>query len=127
MVVKAEKTTANLYMLLGDMLQEAEASIASTSQKETTMMWHCKLGHMSKCGLRILVEHNLILGLKSINLPFSEHCDTSKRHRLKFDRLTTHSKHILDLIHYDVWESLEMSLGGAKYFISFIDDYSRRL
>ena len=30
-VLKVEKTAANLYMLLGDTLQEAEASIASTS------------------------------------------------------------------------------------------------
>jgi len=46
---------------------------------------------------------------------------------LKFARVTTRSKHILDLIHSDVWESPEVSLGGAKYFVSFIDDYSRRL
>jgi len=26
-----------------------------------------------------------------------------------------------------VWKSLEISLGGARYFVSFIDDYSRRL
>ena len=34
---------------------------------------------------------------------------------------------MLDLIHSNVWESPEMSLGGAKYVVSFIDDYSRRL
>ena len=38
MVMKAEKTIANLNMLLGDTLQKVEASIASTNQKETTMM-----------------------------------------------------------------------------------------
>ena len=37
-VMKAEKTIANLNMLLGDTLQKVEASIASTNQKETTMM-----------------------------------------------------------------------------------------
>jgi len=51
-------------------LQEAEASIALASQEETTMMWHHKLGHMLECDLKILVEHNLIPELKSINLPF---------------------------------------------------------
>ena len=51
----------------------------------------------------------------------------SKQHRLKFARNTTRSKNILDLVHSDVWESPEVSLGGAKYFVSFIDVYSRRL
>ena len=31
------------------------------------------------------------------------------------------------MIHSDVWESPVSSLGGAKYFVSFIDDYSRRI
>jgi len=44
-VMKVEKIIANLYMLLGDTLQEADASVI-TSQEEATMMWHCRLGHM---------------------------------------------------------------------------------
>jgi len=41
--------------------------------------------------------------------------------------MTTINKHILDSIHSDVWESTISSLGGAKYFALFIDDYSKRL
>ena len=126
-VMKAKKISSNLYMLLGVTLLKGEASVASTSQEESALMWHCRLGHMSECGLKILVERNLLHGLKSVNLPFCEHCVISKQHRLKFDRSTAKSKHILNLIHSDVWESPEFSLGGAKYFVSFIDDYSRRL
>lgn len=51
----------------------------------------------------------------------------SKQHRLKFARVTTKSKYILDLIHFDMWESPEVSLRKAKYFVSIIDDYSKRL
>jgi transposase InsO family protein len=90
-------------------------------------MWHRKLGHMSERGLKILSERNLLHGLKSVNLPFCEHCVTSKQHRLKFGRSTARSKCILELVLSDVWESPVSSLGGAKYFVSFIDDYSRRL
>ena len=104
-VMKAEKISANLYMLMGDTLQEADASIAAAGQEETTMMWHRRLGHMSERGLKVLVEQNLLPGLKSVSLPFCEHCVISKQHRLKFDRSTARSKHILGLIHSDVWES----------------------
>ncbi|RDX72698.1 hypothetical protein CR513_47774, partial [Mucuna pruriens] len=91
------------------------------------MMWHHRLGHMFKQGLKVLMERNLLPGLKEVSLTFCEHCVISKQHKLKFARVTTKGKHILDLIHFNVWESLEISMEGAKYFVSFIDDYSRRL
>ncbi|KAH9652502.1 hypothetical protein KPL70_027122 [Citrus sinensis] len=64
--------------------------------------------------------------LKSVSLPFCEHCVISKQHRLKFNRSIARIKCILDLIHSDVWESPDISMGGAKYMVTFIDDYSRR-
>ena len=54
------------------------------------------------------------------------HCVTSKQHRLKFNTSSSRSKTILELVHSDVWQTPVTSLGGAKYFVSFIDDYSRR-
>ncbi|RDX80299.1 hypothetical protein CR513_39164, partial [Mucuna pruriens] len=73
-----------------DTLQEANALVAASSQEEVTMMWHHRLGHMSKQCLKVLMEHNL--------LP-----------RIKMVRITRNIN------------------GRAKYFVSFIDDYSRRL
>ena len=75
---------------------------------------------------KILFGQKLLLGLKSVNLPFCEHCVTSKQHRLKFSRSVAISKCILELVHSDVWELLNISMGGAKYMVTFIDDYSRR-
>ncbi|KAL5852379.1 hypothetical protein ACOSQ3_007497 [Xanthoceras sorbifolium] len=126
-VMKAEKISANLYMLTGETLQEADSCSASTNHgEESTILWHHKLGHISERGLKILSDRNLLPGLKSVNLPFCEHCVTSKQHRLKFSSSTARSKCILDLIHSDVWESPDISLGGAKYMVTFIYDYSRR-
>ena len=80
MVMKVEKITSNLYMLLEDTLQEADASVAAVSQEETMMMWYQRLGHMSERGLKVLVECNLLHGLKTVNLPFCEHRVISKQH-----------------------------------------------
>ena len=126
-VMKAEKISSKLFVLQGHTLKYGDASIASTNQEESTIRWHYKLGHMSERGIKILAERNLLPRLTSVNLPFCEHCVVSKQSRLKFGRSTAKSKHILDLIHSDVWESPVTSLGGAKYFVSFIDDYSRRI
>ncbi|KAH9655417.1 Integrase catalytic domain-containing protein [Citrus sinensis] len=124
-LMKAEKIGTNLFMLKGETLQEADACVASNGE-ESTMMWHLKFGHMSEQGLKILSERKLLSGLKSVSLPFCEYCVTSKQHRLKFSRSIAKSKCILDLIHSDVWESPDISMRGAKYMVTFIDDYSRR-
>ncbi|KAH9668902.1 Integrase catalytic domain-containing protein [Citrus sinensis] len=81
---------------------------------------------MSEQGLKILSERKLLLRLKLVSLLFGEHCAISKQHILKFSRSIARSKCILDLIHSDVWESPDISMGGAKYMVTFIDDYSRR-
>jgi len=90
------------------------------------MMWQQKLDHMSEKGLKILSDQKLLPRLTKVTLPFCEHCVTSKQHKLKFGTSTTKSKCILDLIHSDVWQTPVVSLGGARYFVSFIDDFSRR-
>ncbi|KAH9751148.1 hypothetical protein KPL71_014161 [Citrus sinensis] len=64
-LMKAEKISANLFMLKGETLQEADACVAS-NEEEPTMMGHLKLGHMSKQGLKILSERKLLSGLKSV-------------------------------------------------------------
>ncbi|KAE8703963.1 hypothetical protein F3Y22_tig00110462pilonHSYRG00425 [Hibiscus syriacus] len=124
-VLKGEKIAANLYMLKGETLLEVEASIASCSS-DSTMLWHQKLGHMSEQGMKVLVEQKLLPGLTKVTLPLCEHCITSKQHRLKFNTTNSRAKSVLELVHSDVWQAPVTSLGGVKYFVSFIDDYSKR-
>ncbi|KAE8665697.1 Esterase/lipase/thioesterase family protein isoform 2 [Hibiscus syriacus] len=124
-VLKGEKIAANLYMLKEETLLEAEASVASCSS-DSAMLWHKKLGHMSEQGMKVLVEQKLLPGLTKVSLTLREHCITSKQHLLKFNTSNSRGKSILELVHSDVWHAPVTSLGGAKYFVSFIDDYSRR-
>ena len=126
-VMKAEKIATNLYMLKGEKLEEAQVVVASKNTiKESIMLWHKKLGHMSEQGLKIFSEHGFLLGLTNVSLPFCEHYFTSKQHRFKFCTSDSRSSTILELIHSDVWQAPVKSMGGARYFVSFIDDYSRR-
>ena len=40
-IMKGENIAANLYMLLGETVQEAEASVASNNSSErSAMVWH---------------------------------------------------------------------------------------
>lgn len=77
---------------------------------------------MSERGLKILSDCELLPNLKSVKLNF---CKQSTQ---KFKTGKHTSKGILDYIHSDVWGlSPTTSYGGSSYFVSFIDDFSRKV
>ena len=97
-LMKGEKVAANLYQLKGEIMEEAEASIASHSPSHRVVVsWHQKLGHMSEQGMKILVERKLIPGLTKVSLPFCKYCIISKQHRLKFQASNSRSVSILEV------------------------------
>jgi len=59
-VMKVEKISSKLFMFQGDTLKHGESSAPSTHQEESTIMWHQKLDHISRHGLNILIECNLL-------------------------------------------------------------------
>ena len=123
-VMKAENITANLYMLHERTYQQVETFVANFGEELTMRWWHHKLGHMKEKGLKILSDQKLLPELKTTSLLFCEHCVISKQHRLRFSRSTKRSKSILDLVHYDVWESPVTYLGSI--LVLFVNDYFRR-
>nr|GEV29091.1 retrovirus-related Pol polyprotein from transposon TNT 1-94 [Tanacetum cinerariifolium] len=126
-LMKGEKIAANLYQLEEEIIEEAKASISSHSPSHIFVVsWNQKLRHMSEQGMKILVKKKLIPGLIKVSLPFCEYCVISEQHCLKFKASNSRSVFVLELVHSDVWQASVQSLGGAKYFVSFINDYSRR-
>jgi hypothetical protein len=54
-----------------------------------------------------------------------EACIYGKQNRETFPTGSWHANKCLQLVHSDLCGPLETSLGGCKYFLLFIDDYSR--
>ena len=47
---------------------------------------------------------------------------------MKFGTAVHQTKGILDYVHTDVWDPMKnVSLRGKRWFVTFIDDYSRRV
>jgi transposase InsO family protein len=60
-------------------------------------------------------------------LDLCEHCVFGKHKRVKFNTSPHSNKGILDYVHSDLWgPSRKPSLGGARYMLTIIDDYSRK-
>ena len=64
---------------------------------------------------------------KSLKLDFCEHCELGKQTRVKFVSEVRTTEGLLNYIHADVWGPTKTaSLSGNRWFVTFIDDLSRR-
>lgn len=100
--------------------------------KEVTefQLWHSRLGHVNERSLNKMISEKFIQGMKAKNYMLDDCsvCKMSKFTRVSYPVLERiRSKAPLDLIHSDLWGPAKCeSIGGSKYFITFIDDFTRR-
>jgi hypothetical protein len=82
---------------------------------------------MSERGLKVLYDRKLLPSLKSLKLGFYKYYIYGKQNRQKFKTGRHASEGILDYVHSDVWgPSPTISYGGSSYFVTYIDDFSRK-
>ncbi|MCQ7691360.1 DDE-type integrase/transposase/recombinase, partial [Salmonella enterica] len=130
LVVMKACRSGSLYILQGTTVTGSVAvSSSSLSDSDITKLWHMRLGHMSEKGLSILSKRGLLCGQSTGPLDFCEHCIFGKQKRVSFNSPTVHkTKGTLDYIHSDLWGPAHVqSKGGARYMLTFIDDYSRKV
>ena len=109
------------------MQAKVRSGVVNAVEETSTDVWHRWLGHLSEKGLETLSRHNL-LPLKGTHLRPCTHCLHGKQHKVSFHKLPFHRRsHVLDLVHTDVCSMTTKILGGALYFVTFIDDHSRKL
>lgn len=105
----------------------ALAALSSNkNESDLTRLWHMRLGHVSEKGMLILSKQGLLGGHKVAELGFCEHIIFGKQRRVSFSKAVHNTKSSLDYLHADCWWPSQVpSLGGGRYFLSIVDDYSR--
>ena len=125
MILKREQIV-NLYKMKRSIIV-GDASSATTKE-DTIRLWHTRLGHISKRGLQVLHNKSALLGIKYCKLDLCKFCIMGRQHGVAFSTLQHKTKGLLDLIHTDVWElSPVASIEGARYYVTFIYDFSTRV
>ncbi|CAL9003904.1 unnamed protein product [Prunus brigantina] len=97
--------------------------------EDSIELWHKRLGHMREKGLQILTKREALTGMKkSMPLKSCTHCLAGKQHRASFQHGHAQRKpNVLGVVYSDVCGPMTTStLGGARYFVTFIDDHSRK-
>jgi transposase InsO family protein len=75
-----------------------------------------------------LVGGLLKFGTKEVMSKVCETCQLGKQARHPFPVQTSHvSSKPLEMIHSNVWTTKTESIGGCKYYVSFIDDQTRKV
>ncbi|RVW83923.1 Retrovirus-related Pol polyprotein from transposon TNT 1-94 [Vitis vinifera] len=87
------------------------------------------LGHMSEKWMNMLLSKGKLLELKSIDFDMCESCILGKQKKVSFLKTgRTLKAEKLELVHIDLWGfSLVASLRASRYYITFIDDSSRKV
>eukprot|EP00253_Pinus_taeda_P014808 PITA_14808 len=98
--------------------------------KDENWLWHLRFGHLNFGGLNLLHKKGMVRGLPLIEKPDSlcEGCILGKQHKESFPAgKSIRAKAPLEIVHSDVCGPMQVpSLGGNRYVLTFIDDYTRK-
>lgn len=94
-------------------------------------LWHNRFGHLGMDNVEKLMKDKMVEGMKCSTKvgrkSVCEPCIMGKQHRVPYSKgSATRATRPFEVVHSDVCGPMSVdSLGGSKYFITFIDDYSR--
>ncbi|GJT92490.1 gag-pol polyprotein [Tanacetum coccineum] len=89
-------------------------------------LWHSRLDHVSGSRLRFLASTRALGKLDAHDISDYSCCKLAKFLALPFSNSVSSSTAPFDIVHSDVWGPSSVSTkGGSKYYVSFIDDFTR--
>ena len=122
---------SKLYYLDCHTVALDHVTVVSRPQSANTAdLWHQRLGHLNGGQLKEMVTHNMMMGMKipkAEDLSFCEKCVEGKMAKIPFKSVgEIRSVRKLQRVHSDVCGPMPtVSIGGRRYFVTFIDDYTR--
>lgn len=103
--------------------------ILSCVDNKDSNLWHRRMGHLNQASLNKLKD-GLASGIdfSHRNIEDCKTCAKGKLARLKFPKNGSRATDFLEIVHSDICGPMEIdSIGGSRYFITFIDDKTRRI
>ncbi|KAL4377055.1 hypothetical protein GQ457_02G041490 [Hibiscus cannabinus] len=111
-------------------IESGEVKCMKTAIKDDSWLWHLRYGHLGFSGLKLLSKEKMVNGLPEINPPnqLCEACIKGKQHRQSFEvGKSWRTRKPLEIVHIDIAGPFDIpSLGGNMYYLTFIDDYSKK-
>lgn len=112
-------------------VKDSGVKVLSTVTESQSWLWHRRFGHLNFKSLTQLSEKELVTGMPKIGV-CDKTCDVclkGKQTRLPFaDQSPMRASSPLHAVSSDICGPIEVpTLGGNKYFITFIDEFTRMI
>jgi hypothetical protein len=99
---------------------------ALSAVKPSATLWHSRLGHLAFPIIqRVISENKLPCSSESRKESVCDAYQQAKSHQISYPTSSSVSRVPLELVHSDVWGPTPDSVGRKKYYVSFIDDFSK--
>jgi transposase InsO family protein len=114
----------NLYVINESTAIKAKSAVNEDNPAMSHVLsWHERLGHLSLSSMKLLPDLSISPSIKQL---FCPHCEIGKASKSPFPQgVGTRAGRVGELIHTDVCGPLPATNSGYRYFVTFIDDYSR--
>ncbi|KAJ9553546.1 hypothetical protein OSB04_017591 [Centaurea solstitialis] len=112
-------------------LQDNSSEIYHISKRskdieDQTYLWHCRLGHINKKRVELLLKGGFLGNFDYKPFDNCESCLSGKMTKQPFNKENERATDLLEIIHTDVCGPFShVARGGYRYFITFTDDFSR--
>ncbi|KAJ9546459.1 hypothetical protein OSB04_019002 [Centaurea solstitialis] len=112
-------------------LQDNSSEIYHISKRskdieDQTYLWHCRLGHINKKRVELLLKGGFLGNFDYKPFDNCESCLSGKMTKQHFNNENERATDLLEIIHTDVCGPFNhVARGGYRYFITFTDDFSR--
>lgn len=130
-LIMMTKMTENRMFRLSARVVVNTSRCLQVTTEDSSQLWHRRYGHLGYNGLNTLESKKMVKGLPPLKrtTKICTDCLVGKQHR---DVIPKKSKwrasERLQLIHADICGPITpTSNSGKRYFLSFIDDYSRKI
>ena len=118
-------TLDNLYVETLMTLHHNVGTKRGLANEQSAYLWHKRLGHISKERMERLVKNKILPNLDFTDLSICVDCIKGKQTK-HTKKGATRSTQLLKIIHTDICGPFDVnSFNKEKYFITFMDDFSR--
>ena len=124
MVIASGTKLGSLYLLF----VSPKNSVLFVTELPNVALWHIWLGHMSRKGMETLSRSGYLPPVCFDDFPFYEHCMYGKQTCTLGNITFEKDRQPLELVHSDICSPMPTrSLGGTSYFVTFIDNETRKV
>ncbi|CAL8138375.1 unnamed protein product [Prunus armeniaca] len=127
-IVSVARSRDNCFCIDG--VNDAKEIVCNKVVNETSILWHQRLGHVNFRDLHKLSKRELVSGLPKLEKSdehVCEGCQLGKQIRVSHKKVKhIQTNVIIELVHMDLVGPIQtVSLGGKKYILVMVDDFSR--